>query len=92
MPGMTGFEFVTRVKAINSEVRVLFMSDLILMILNFSKVLPSIQIDVFIRKPFFANRIAKANLQAAKGYLNNIKENLLIRIINDIYDKYQLYN
>jgi two-component SAPR family response regulator len=26
MPGMTGLEFVTRVKAINSEVRVLFMS------------------------------------------------------------------
>ncbi len=39
MPGMTGLEFVTRVKAINSEVRVLFMSAFDLMILNFQKYL-----------------------------------------------------
>ena len=62
MPGMTGLEFVTRVKAINSEVRVLFMSAFDFNDIDFSKVLASsIKIDGFIRKPFFANRIAKAN-------------------------------
>lgn len=53
MPAMTGFEFVRRVKDINSKVRVVFMSAFDINDIEFSKVLPSsIKIDRFIRKPF----------------------------------------
>ena len=60
MPGMTGFEFIRRVKALNSEVRVLFMSAFDFNEIDFSKVLPSyIKIDGYIRKPFLAKELLK---------------------------------
>ena len=60
MPGMTGFEFIRRVKALNSEVRVLFMSAFDISDIDFSKVLPSyIKIHGYIRKPFLAKELLK---------------------------------
>ena len=59
MPGMTGFEFIEKVKEIKQEVKVLFMSAFEIDDIEFSKVLPSIMIDGFIRKPFSTNELIK---------------------------------
>lgn len=60
MPGMTGFEFVRRLKGLNSEVKVLFMSAFDINDIDFSKVLPSyIKIDGYIRKPFLLKELIK---------------------------------
>jgi DNA-binding response OmpR family regulator len=60
MPGMTGIEFVRRVKALNSEVRIIFMTAFDINDIDFSKLLPSsIKIDGFIRKPFLPTELLK---------------------------------
>ena len=68
MPGMTGLEYVTRVKSINSEVRVLFMGAFDFNHIDFSKVLASsIKIDGFIRKPFLPTEFLKLIDKQLKG-------------------------
>jgi DNA-binding response OmpR family regulator len=53
MPVMTGFEFVRKVKALNSGVKVLLMTAFDVADIDLSKVLPSsIKINSFVRKPF----------------------------------------
>jgi DNA-binding response OmpR family regulator len=53
MPVMTGFEFVRKVKALNSGVKVLLMTAFDVADIDLSKLLPSsIKINSFIRKPF----------------------------------------
>ena len=60
MPGMTGIEFVRRVKALNSEVRVMLMTAFDINDIEFSKVLPSsTKVDGFIRKPFLPKELLK---------------------------------
>jgi DNA-binding response OmpR family regulator len=76
MPGMTGFEFVRRVKDINSKVRVVFMSAFDINDIEFSKVLPSsIKIDGFMRKPFLPSEL----LKLIDKQLNEIGEESLDR-------------
>jgi CheY-like chemotaxis protein len=49
---MTGFEFVRKVKALNSGVKVLLMTAFDVADIDLSKVLPpSIKINSFVRKP-----------------------------------------
>jgi DNA-binding response OmpR family regulator len=53
MPIMTGFEFVRKVKALKSGVKVLLMTAFDVADIDLSKVLPSsIKINSFVRKPF----------------------------------------
>ena len=53
MPVMTGFEFVRKIKALNSGVKVLLMTAFDVADIDLSKVLPSsIKINRFVRKPF----------------------------------------
>ena len=76
MPGMTGFEFVRRVKDLNSEVKIVFMSAFDMNDIDFSKVLPSsIKIDGFIRKPFLPSEL----LMLINKQLNDIGEESLNR-------------
>jgi two-component SAPR family response regulator len=73
---MTGFEFVRRVKDINSKVRVVFMSAFDINDIEFSKVLPSsIKIDGFMRKPFLPSEL----LKLIDKQLNEIGEESLDR-------------
>jgi DNA-binding response OmpR family regulator len=68
MPGMTGFEFIRRVKALNPEVKIIFMTAFDINDIEFSKVLPSsIKIDDFIRKPFLPKELLKLIDKQFKG-------------------------
>ena len=58
MPIMTGFEFVRKVKALNSGVKVLLMTAFDVADIDLSKVLPSsIKINSFVRKPFLIQEL-----------------------------------
>jgi DNA-binding response OmpR family regulator len=52
MPDMNGYEFAKRVKTINTEVRVIFMTAFEFDDNEFHRLLPSIKIDAFLQKPF----------------------------------------
>jgi DNA-binding response OmpR family regulator len=51
MPQMNGYELVRRIKTLQPKVRIILMSAFEINGLEFSKVLPSINIDGFISKP-----------------------------------------
>jgi CheY-like chemotaxis protein len=60
MPGMSGFELVRRLKEISPETRVVLMSSFVIHKDEFEKVLPSLDIDKFVLKPFTKAEIVKA--------------------------------
>lgn len=51
MPSMNGFDFVKRIKAIRSDVRVFIMTAMEISRSELEKVLPSVKIDGLIQKP-----------------------------------------
>jgi response regulator RpfG family c-di-GMP phosphodiesterase len=51
MPRMNGYEFIKRVKEIKVDVKVFFMTAFEIDDIDFRRILPSIKIDEFIRKP-----------------------------------------
>ncbi|MGI8833948.1 MAG: response regulator [Nitrososphaeraceae archaeon] len=60
MPVMTGFEFVRKVKAVNSGVKLLLMTAFDIADIDLSKALPSsIKINSFVRKPFRTQELVK---------------------------------
>jgi DNA-binding response OmpR family regulator len=51
MPGLTGIQLARKIKAINPNVKVVLMTAFEIKDEEFSKVLPSTQVDGFIQKP-----------------------------------------
>jgi DNA-binding NtrC family response regulator len=52
MPGMNGYEFVTRLKEIDPKVKVILMSAFEIQEKEFHNLLPDIKVDAFLQKPF----------------------------------------
>src|SRR5919202_5157927 len=60
MPGMPGFEFITKIKQIQPHVKVLLMSAFDVSDMEFSRALPSaIKVDGFIQKPITSQELVK---------------------------------
>jgi YesN/AraC family two-component response regulator len=60
MPGMPGFEFITKVKEIKPSVKVLLMSAFDVSDMEFSQAPPSnIKVDGFIQKPVSSQQLVK---------------------------------
>ena len=60
MPGMPGFEFITKVKQIQPHVKVLLMSAFEVSDMEFSRALPTnIKVDGFIQKPISSQQLVK---------------------------------
>jgi response regulator RpfG family c-di-GMP phosphodiesterase len=60
MPGMPGFEFITKVKQINPTTKVLLTSAFDVSDMEFSRSLPSnIKVDGFIQKPISSPELVK---------------------------------
>jgi DNA-binding NtrC family response regulator len=58
MPGMPGFEFITKVKQIQPHVKVLLMSAFEVSDMEFSRALPTnIKVDGFIQKPISSQQL-----------------------------------
>jgi response regulator RpfG family c-di-GMP phosphodiesterase len=51
MPGMNGYEFIKKVKEMQPNIKVFFMTAFELDDIEFNRILPSIKIDEFIEKP-----------------------------------------
>jgi response regulator RpfG family c-di-GMP phosphodiesterase len=51
MPRMNGYEFIKRVKEIKADVKVFFMTAFEIDDIDFRRILPSVKIDEFIKKP-----------------------------------------
>ena len=60
MPGMSGFELVRRIKDLLPKIRVVLMSSFVIHKDEFRKVLPSLNIDEFVSKPFTRTDIVRA--------------------------------
>jgi CheY-like chemotaxis protein len=67
MPGLNGYGFVRKVKAINPEVKIILMTAFEINNIELSKVLPGIKIDAFLQKPF---SIRKLKGLIANNYLS----------------------
>jgi CheY-like chemotaxis protein len=52
MPGMSGFELVRQLKELLPETRVVLMSSFVIQKTEFRKVMPSLDVDEFVMKPF----------------------------------------
>ena len=52
MPGMNGYEFIKKVKKINSKVKVILMTAFEINDKEFHNLLPDVKIDGFLQKPF----------------------------------------
>jgi two-component SAPR family response regulator len=59
MPGMNGFEFVKKVKEINSAVKIFLMSAFEIRDIEFDKVLPNPHLDGFIQKPISSKQLTE---------------------------------
>ena len=63
MPGMNGYEFVMHVKKINSKVKVILMSAFRIQEKEFHNVLPDINVDAFVQKPFSIGQLTDVVLK-----------------------------
>jgi response regulator RpfG family c-di-GMP phosphodiesterase len=59
MPGMNGFEFVKKIKAIKKEAKVLLMTAFEIKDSEFSRIFPSSKVDGFIQKPITLKELNK---------------------------------
>ena len=68
MPGINGYEFVKKVKKINSKVKVIFMTAFEINDKEFHNLLPDIKVDGFLQKPFSIQQlnevIGKINIKS----------------------------
>src|SRR5918912_3922745 len=69
MPKMNGFEFIRRIKKLEPEVKVLFITAFEINNNEFSTVLPSTKVDGFIQKPIAPSKLA----DEIRGILSNTK-------------------
>lgn len=60
MPGMSGFELVRRLKEIRPEMKVMLTSSFVIHKAEFEKVMPSLDVDDFIMKPFTKDELVRA--------------------------------
>jgi DNA-binding NtrC family response regulator len=60
MPGMNGYEFVKKVKKINSKVKVILMSAFEINDKEFYNLLPDVKVDAFLQKPFHIQQLEEA--------------------------------
>lgn len=67
MPGMSGFELVRRVKEMRPELKVMLMSSFIIHKEEFQKVMPSLQVDNFVSKPFTKSELIDAIKNCVKS-------------------------
>jgi YesN/AraC family two-component response regulator len=67
MPGMSGFELVRRLKEMLPETRVVLMSSFVIHKEEFRKVMPSLDIDEFVMKPFTKADLVGAIKKSAHG-------------------------
>ncbi|MGH9991065.1 MAG: response regulator [Nitrososphaera sp.] len=67
MPGMSGFELVRRIKAIQPEVKVVLTSSFIMHKGEFEKVMPSLHVDDLVSKPYTAEELIEAIRKYAKS-------------------------
>ena len=57
MPGMNGYEFVKKVKKINSKVKVILMTAFEINDKEFHNLLPDVKVDGFLQKPFSIQKL-----------------------------------
>jgi DNA-binding response OmpR family regulator len=60
MPGMSGFEVVRRLRELLPNARVVLMSSFVIHKEEFRKVLPSLDVDEFLMKPFTKDELVTA--------------------------------
>jgi YesN/AraC family two-component response regulator len=60
MPGMSGFEVVRRLRELLPNARVVLMSSFVIHKEEFRKVLPSLDVDEFLMKPFTKDELVAA--------------------------------
>jgi len=60
MQGMNGYEFVKKVKKINSKVKVILMSAFEINDKEFYNLLPDVKVDAFLQKPFHIQQLEEA--------------------------------
>ena len=60
MPGMSGFELARQLKEIRPDTKVVLMSSFVIHKAEFKKVVPSLDIDDFVMKPFTKNDLVEA--------------------------------
>jgi len=59
MPAMSGFELVRQIKEIRPQTKVILASSFVIHKGEFEKVMPSLQVDDFVRKPFIKAELVK---------------------------------
>ena len=67
MPGMSGLELVRHIKKIRPKTKVILMSSFIIHMGEFEKVLPSLKIDSFVKKPFKTADLVEAIKKCVKA-------------------------
>lgn len=60
MPGMSGFELVRRLKELRPEMKAILMSSFVIHKAEFEKVMPSLDVDGFVMKPFTKDDLVQA--------------------------------
>lgn len=65
MPGMSGFELIRRLKELLPETKVVLMSSFVIHKAEFEKVMPSLDVDGFVMKPFTKDDLVGAIKKAA---------------------------
>jgi len=60
MPGMSGFELVRRIKEVLPDIKVILTSSFVIHADEFHKVMPSLQVDDFVEKPFTSSELLEA--------------------------------
>jgi two-component SAPR family response regulator len=68
MSQINGYEFVKRIKRINSKVKVALMTSFEMSQNEFSNVLPDVTIDAFITKPFTPNALRNTIITCEMNY------------------------
>jgi DNA-binding NtrC family response regulator len=71
MPNMSGFELVRQIKEIRPHTRVILSSSFVIHKGEFEKVMPSLQIDGFVKKPFTTAEIVEAIKKIGKQKSND---------------------
>ncbi len=60
MPGMSGFELVRQIKEVLPDIKVILTSSFVIHQDEFHKVMPSLHVDDFVRKPFTSKELLEA--------------------------------
>lgn len=63
MPGMSGYQLVSEVGKINTDVKIILMSSFDIHKSDLHKVLPDTRVDDFIQKPFSVNKLREMVLE-----------------------------